>query len=52
MLIVLVQYGAKTLDRTFTYHVPDSLIDEVKVGMKVYVPFGAPKDKWLCRCYK
>ncbi len=40
---VLVQYGAKTLDRTFTYHIPDSLIDDVKVGMKVYVPFGAQK---------
>ena len=40
---VLVQYGVKSLDRTFTYHVPDELIDGLEVGMKVYVPFGNQK---------
>lgn len=38
---VLVQYGVKALDRTFTYRVPDELRDIIGVGMKVYVPFGA-----------
>lgn len=37
---VLVQYGSKSLDRVFTYKVPESLIDKIKVGMKVSIPFG------------
>lgn len=37
---VLVQYGVKSLDHTFTYHIPDRLIDLVLVGVKVRVPFG------------
>lgn len=37
---VLVQYGVKSLDHTFTYHIPDHLIDMVTVGRKVSVPFG------------
>lgn len=37
---VLVQYGVKSLDHTFTYHIPDQLIDLVLVGVKVRVPFG------------
>ena len=37
---VLVQYGSKSLDKTFTYKIPDSLIDKVKIGMKVSIPFG------------
>lgn len=37
---VLIQYGVKTLDRTFTYNIPESLKDEIDVGMKVNVPFG------------
>lgn len=40
---VLVQYGVKALDHTFTYHIPDNLKNDVKVGMKVYVPFGNQK---------
>ena len=35
---VLVEYGVKSLDRSFTYHVPKDL--KLKVGMKVLVPFG------------
>ena len=38
---VLVQYGVKSLDHTFTYHIPDELISELTVGMKVLVPFGS-----------
>lgn len=37
---VLVQYGVKSLDHTFTYHIPDNLIGIVSVGVKVRVPFG------------
>ena len=37
---VLVQYGAKALDREFTYIIPKYLQEELKVGMKVLVPFG------------
>lgn len=37
---VLVQYGVKSLDHTFTYHIPDNLIEVVSVGVKVHVPFG------------
>ena len=40
---VLIQYGVKSLDRTFTYHVPENLETEISVGMKVYVPFGNQK---------
>lgn len=35
---VLVEYGNKSLDKTFTYMVPLSL--KLKKGMKVLVPFG------------
>ena len=37
---VLVQYGVKSLDKTFTYVVPINLRDKLKVGMKVTVPFA------------
>lgn len=37
---VLIEYSAKSIDKTFTYIVPDNLKDDIKVGMKVLVPFG------------
>ncbi|MDE6141400.1 MAG: primosomal protein N' [Bacilli bacterium] len=37
---VLVQYGVKSLDHTFTYHIPEDIKDIVDKGMKVSVPFG------------
>ncbi len=37
---VLVQFKVKSLDHTFTYHIPDDLKEELQVGMKVKVPFG------------
>ena len=37
---VLVQYGSKSLDRTFTYKVPEKLIGKINKGMKVSIPFG------------
>ena len=37
---VLIEYSVKLLDKTFDYLVPDSLVNEIKVGQKVLVPFG------------
>lgn len=37
---VLVEYSVKKLDKTFTYLIDDKIKDELKVGMKVKVPFG------------
>lgn len=37
---VLIEYKVKSLDRSFTYIVPEHLRDIIKVGMKVSVPFG------------
>lgn len=35
---VLVQYGVKVLDKTFTYKIPDGMI--VSIGNKVRIPFA------------
>ena len=35
---ILVQYGVKVLDKTFTYKIPDGMI--VSVGNKVRIPFA------------
>ncbi len=37
---VIIEYGVKSLNKTFIYKIPDELKDKIKVGMKVYVPFG------------
>ncbi len=37
---VVVEYPVKTLDKEFTYYVPEELKSQVKVGMKVAVEFG------------
>ena len=37
---VLVQFKVKSLDHTFTYHIPSHLEDSLELGMKVRVPFG------------
>lgn len=37
---VLVEYGAKALDKKFTYIIPDNFKDKLQIGMKVIVPFG------------
>ncbi len=37
---VLIEYKVKSLDRSFTYIVPEHLKNVIKVGMKVSVPFG------------
>ena len=37
---VIVEYPIKTLNKTFIYKIPENLINILKVGMKVYVPFN------------
>ncbi len=37
---VLVEYGVKKLDKTFTYLIDNSIKDVLQIGMKVKVPFG------------
>ena len=40
---VLVELKTKKLDKTFTYSVPSDLINNIKVGKRVLVPFGRQK---------
>ena len=40
---VLVEIKAKNIDKTFTYHIPDSLSNDISVGKRVLVPFGNRK---------
>ena len=37
---VLIQYGVKSLDKVFTYHIPNNLKDRISVGVRVCVPFN------------
>ena len=37
---VIINRGAKKLNRTFDYNIPDYLEDLIIVGSKVLVPFG------------
>ena len=37
---VIIQYGNKAVDREFTYLVPNSLVDKIKVGHRVKVLFN------------
>lgn len=37
---VLVEISNKNVDKIFEYNIPDSLIKDIKVGIRVLVPFG------------
>ena len=37
---ILIEYNNKTIDKTFTYLIPEYLKDKIKVGMQVRVPFN------------
>lgn len=37
---VLTQIGAKAFDQTFFYHVPKLLENNIKIGVRVRIPFG------------
>ncbi len=36
----LIEYPVKTLDKTFIYKIPNTLLSKIKIGMKVLVPFN------------
>jgi primosomal protein N' (replication factor Y) len=38
---VIIEYPVKSLDKSFTYLIPNFMQKELKVGMKVNVPFGS-----------
>ncbi len=40
---VLVELSAFNIDKTFTYHVIDSLKDKIQIGIRVLVPFNNQK---------
>lgn len=40
---VLTQIKSKQVDKTFTYSVPASLEDKIKIGIRVTIPFGSQK---------
>ena len=40
---VLVEISNKNVDKIFEYNIPDSLIKDIKVGIRVLVPFGKMK---------
>ena len=37
---VLVEIKARNVDKCFSYNIPQNLIDKVKIGIRVSVPFG------------
>ena len=37
---VLVELSNQNIDRVFDYHVPDELASQIKIGIRVLVPFG------------
>ena len=41
---VIINSNVKTLNRTFDYLVPTELEDKVKVGARIFVPFGNSKN--------
>ena len=37
---VIIEYGAKAVDKEFTYVIPNNLINKIKIGHRVLVPFN------------
>ena len=40
---VILNSNAKDLDRTFDYQVPQEMVEKIKIGNRVFVPFGRRK---------
>ena len=40
---ILIEIGIESLNKTFTYLIPSELINNIKIGMRVSVPFGRQK---------
>ena len=41
---VIINRNAKSLNRTFDYHIPSEWEDIISVGTKVLIPFGRQKE--------
>ena len=37
---VIVEITSKSVDKTFTYKIPNNIIEQIKIGARVRVPFG------------
>ena len=40
---IIINTIAKELNRTYDYIIPDSILTEIKIGSRVFVPFGTKK---------
>ncbi|MDE5587286.1 MAG: DEAD/DEAH box helicase family protein, partial [Bacilli bacterium] len=49
---VLVELSSRNVDKTFDYLVPSKLEEEIQVGIRVLVPFGAQKLEGFVLCIK
>lgn len=38
---IIIDISHERVDRTFQYRIPDSLLDQMKVGIQVWIPFGS-----------
>lgn len=48
---VILDSKSRFLDRSFTYHVPEKLLDKLKKGMRVIVPFGKSNKRTIAFVY-
>ena len=42
---VIINTIAKELNRTYDYIIPDSILNQINIGSRVFVPFGRAKQK-------
>ncbi len=42
---VIINTIAKELNKTYDYIIPDSILNQIKIGSRVFVPFGKTKQK-------
>ena len=42
---VIINTIAKQLNRTYDYIIPDSILKDIKIGSRVFVPFGKAKQE-------
>lgn len=49
---VILDTNSRFLDRSFTYKVPDRLIDDISVAIRVLVPFGGENKTYVAFVYE
>ncbi len=42
---IIINLSAKQLNKTYDYLIPDSILNEIKIGSRVIVPFGKTKQE-------